>query len=179
MLFFFSRPLIFRDLVFIVFSCLTWFTMAWASEMIRDDSNDVRHHLSPFLQDFSNLLTDEKPDNSAQCLSKNLLLANTHPQHRRASISRPYFHHWRAARENSRPSLKNFLAFSPRLGRANEDDETLQFLDSEFFGLSIFGRINEKKYSIVYEDSNKICSVRLSNEDLLGEILDKVGANRN
>ena len=60
--------------------------------------------------------------NEPECIDKSDLSAMFNRE-RRASISRPYFHHWRGARENGRHSAKNQLAFSPRLGkRAVEDD---------------------------------------------------------
>ena len=75
--------------------------------------------------------------------------------------------------------MKNFLAFSPRLGRAMDEGDSWKSMDSDVFAVSVFGHLNEKKFTLLYEDSNKICSVQSTSEELLGDILDKVGANRN
>ena len=65
--------------------------------------------------------------NGPECIDKSDLSAMFNRE-RRASISRPYFHHWRGARENGRHAAKNQLAFSPRLGKRMVDEDDV---DSE------------------------------------------------
>ena len=72
--------------------------------------------------------------NEPECIDK-IHLSAMFDRERRASISRPYFHHWRGARENARHSAKNQLAFSPRLGkRAVDDDDDDVDNESELIG---------------------------------------------
>jgi hypothetical protein len=108
-------------------------------------------------------------------------------RNRRASISRPYFHHWRQSRDNNRYISKNLLAFSPRLGRRVNDgsikrraivEEENNSSDIDLFLLTLAGYLQEKKINIIYEDSNKICLSNAINDDLFKEILDKFDANR-
>lgn len=102
---------------------------------------------------------------------------------RRASISRPYFHHWRPARENNRYSSRNSLAFSPRLGKRSYDDEAEVAVrsvasDLDTFLVTLVAHLKGKKIDIVYEDSNKICLSQSISDALMQQVLDKVEANR-
>jgi hypothetical protein len=151
--------------------------------------DDVRQ--IPILPDDSNFLSDGKQGNDPECLSKNFLL-NILSRNRRASISRPYFHHWRASRDNSRYASKNLLAFSPRLGRRayegeNEFDmhlnkhqaeEENSSPDLDALLLTLVGHLQRKKIDIIYEDSNKICLSEPITDGLIKEILEKFDSNR-
>ena len=105
---------------------------------------------------------------------------------RRASISRPYFHHWRPARESSRYSSKNSLAFSPRLGKRSLDDEpeveeplaARSVTDLDTFLVTLVGHLKGKKIDIVYEDSTKICLSQAISDALMQQVLSKFDANR-
>ncbi len=138
-----------------------------------------------------NFLSNDKQTNDPTCLSKEFL-SNMLSRNRRASISRPYFHHWRASRDNSRYASKNFLAFSPRLGkRAYEDEnesakrqgslaveEENSSPDLDAFILALGGHLQRKNIDIVYEDSNKICLSDAINDGLIKEVLEKFDSNR-
>jgi len=112
---------------------------------------------------------------------------------RRASISRPYFHHWRPSRDNSRYISKNLLAFSPRLGkRADEDDNEADMYinkrqvegdngtpsDLDAFLANLIDHLERKKIDIVYEDSTKICFSEAISDAFIKEVLDKSYSNR-
>ena len=110
----------------------------------------------------------------------------------RASISRPYFHHWRSTRDNSRFSPKNFLAFSPRLGRGadDSDEESVHHLnkrqieeekntpDLDTFLLTLNNLLQKKKIDVIYEDATKICLSEPVTDALIKEVFDKFEANR-
>jgi hypothetical protein len=110
---------------------------------------------------------------------------------RRASISRPYFRHWRGARDNTR-YIKNLLAFSPRLGRrAYEDDDESDVLikkrqieeenvspDLDTFLINLINHLQRKKIDIVYEDPTKLCLSQAVSDGLIQEVLDKFDTNR-
>lgn len=172
-------------------------------KILHDDASETNPHVSSLSDDISLLssfVSDEKSSRASECLSKQLI-ENMFNRNRRASISRPYFHHWRAARENPRPSSKNFLAFSPRLGRqAFDDDRSVDKLNNvradeepeaekdskptpptasaDAFLITLIGHLQEKKLNIVYEDSTKICSSQVIGDDIIMEILDKMGVSQ-
>lgn len=140
-------------------------------------------------RDLSSVLS--KQNNNPECLSKNVLY-NLISRNRRASISRPYFHHWRGSRDNSRYSSKNLLPFSPRLGkRASEDDneseghlikrqaeEEINTPDLDAFLSVLTGHLQRKKIDVTYEDPSKICLSEPVNEPSMKEIWDKFESHR-
>ena len=177
--------------------------LAASFKILHDDVSETNPHMSSLSDDISLLssfVSDEKSSRSSECLSKQLI-ENMFNRNRRASISRPYFHHWRATRENARPSSKNFLAFSPRLGRkVFEDDRAVDKLNNvradeepedekdskpmppsasaDTFLITLMGHLQEKKLNIVYEDATKICSSQVIGDEIIMEILDKMGISR-
>ncbi len=144
---------------------------------------------------YSSILADgsfnNQQENGPECLAKNLFF-NMLTRHRRASISRPYFHHWRGSRDNSRYSSKNLLAFSPRLGkrageiendfdvptdkRQIEDDHGSPDLDT--FLAILAGQLQRKKIDIVYEDATKICLSEAVTDAFIKDVIDKFDTNR-
>jgi hypothetical protein len=132
-----------------------------------------------------------KQGNGPECLSKSFL-SNMLSRDRRASISRPYFSRWRGARDSTRFIPKNLLAFSPRLGKREYEDDDLSnvFIDKrqineeinspdlDTFLLSLFGHLKGKKIDIVYEDSTKVCLSQTISNTLIQEVLDKFDTNR-
>jgi len=100
-----------------------------------------------------------------ECLPKNSLY-NIISRDRRASISRPYFNHWRDSRDNSRYLSKNLLAFSPRLGKRDvEDDGFIQFL---------INYLQTKNIDIIIDDDeNKICFSETIDDGLIKEAFEK------
>ena len=163
-------------------------------EIIDDDKIDNVRQISS-APDYSSLssdiLSNGKQGNGPECLSKNLL-SNMLSRERRASISRPYFRHWRGARDNARYGSKNLLAFSPRLGkRAYEDDNESDLLinkregdeenlspDFDTFLTTLIGHLRRKKIDIVYEDSTKICLSQVVSDALIQQVVDKFDTNR-
>ncbi|CAF4585773.1 unnamed protein product [Rotaria sp. Silwood2] len=136
----------------------------------------------------SNLLSMEKKESDPECLSKDLF-SNMFYRNRRASISRPYFHHWRRARDNNRHPTKNLLAFSPRLGkRAYDNDQQSDVLinkqqlenENQLNDLDTFliGYLLGKNIDIIYEDPTKICLSQAINNDLIQEMFEKYHTNR-
>lgn len=130
--------------------------------------------------------------NSPECLSKMRLLSFLQ-RDRRASISRPYFYHWRPTRELARYSTKNSLAFSPRLGKRalsdeNEDENDLDLMnhqmalratnDLDSFLFTLVGFLKAKKIDILYEDSNKICFSQSISDGLIQQVFEKAESNR-
>ena len=98
---------------------------------------------------------------------------------RRASISRPYFQHWRPGRDNSRYSAKKSLVFSPRLGKqVYEDGNELDNVDLDTFLVNFLNHLQEKKIDIVYEDPTKICLSQSISDTLIQQILDRTFAKR-
>jgi hypothetical protein len=179
-------------------------------EIINDDQNDnklddIRQIPSssyyPLLPSTFSSFGKEK--NAPDCLSKKLL-SNMLNRDRRASISRPYFQHWRSARDNIRYPAKNFLAFSPRLGKRSYEDENESDLvinerqnreeeedednerlsktgksrDFDTFLVALIGHLQGNKINIVYEDSTKICSSQAINNALIQQVLDQIDAKR-
>jgi hypothetical protein len=126
----------------------------------------------------------EKSTNIPECLSKNYLL-NILNRNRRASISRPYFHHWRPARDNGPYLASNSLAFSPRLRkRTYEGEKDLDEADSKFVYRptdldTVMNYLQEKKIDIIYEDSTKICLSQPISDVPIQQILDKIDYRRN
>ncbi len=111
----------------------------------------------------------ETTDNIPECLSK-IQLSQLLKRDRRAFISRPYSHHWQQTRDNSRYTVKNSIAFSPRLGkRANDLDNFLPTLANQ---------LQEKQIDIVYEDSTKICLSKPISDTFLQEVLGQVDIGR-
>ena len=121
-------------------------------------------------------------EDTPQCFSK-VRLSQTLNRDRRASISRPYFHHWRQSRDNSRYIAKNSLAFSPRLGkRADENENELENADDQLvyqpvdldaFLVALIAQLQEKNIDIVYEDSTMICLSQPINDSFIQQILDQ------
>ena len=97
---------------------------------------------------------DAEPGNTPECLSKDQLLGAFNRE-RRASISRPYFSHWRPARDNRRYAAKNSLAFSPRLGKRAADVSPSADIDV-FLG-TLTDHLKAAHIDVVYEDSTQIC----------------------
>lgn len=134
----------------------------------------------------SDSLAITKDDNHGHCLSRQLFM-NMFNRNRRASISRPYFQHWRGARDN-RLTTKNLLAFSPRLGRrafdfdptADASIKKRQFEENECNDFESFlaGYLQGKNIDIIYKDSSKICLSQAVSNDFLQEFLDKFNASR-
>ena len=116
------------------------------------------------------------------------LLSNTIHRHRRALISRPYFHHWRKLRDNIRYKSRKLLAFSPRLGkRAYENDRILNSFiskrqtekDNDFNGLDTFlDYLQKQNINIVCEDTRKICFSKVLSNRVLRQILDRLNTNQ-
>ncbi|CAF2118242.1 unnamed protein product [Rotaria magnacalcarata] len=138
------------------------------------------------IPDYSSSLPDPlsvlKEENAFECLSK-VSLSKMFNRYRRASISRPYFHNWRAARENNRLASKNLLLFLPRLGKRAYEDEQKQDIvfnkqpterDNDFNDLHVFllGYLKGKNIDITYEDSTKICLTQSIDNDTIEKILD-------
>ena len=156
----------------------------------QDDTKFDDAQQMPTLSDYPsssiNFASNDKQADGQECLTKNLLL-NMLSRNRRASISRPYFHHWRASRD-SRYALKNLLAFSPRLGKrayeveneyakrqsgSIEEEENKNLSDLDAFLSTLVGHLQSKKIDIVYEDANKICLSEAIDDNLMKEILEK------
>ena len=97
---------------------------------------------------------DAEPVSTPDCLSKDQLLG-VFDRERRASISRPYFSHWRPARDNRRYAAKNSLAFSPRLGKRAADVSPSTDLDA--FLSTLNDQLKAKHIDVVHEDSTQIC----------------------
>ena len=55
---------------------------------------------------------------------------------------------------------------------------TPPFVSADTFLISLMGHLQEKKLNIVYEDSTKICSSQVIGDDIIMEILDKMGVSR-
>jgi hypothetical protein len=139
-----------------------------------------------------NILSSDEQVDGPECLSKNFL-SNMLSRNRRASISRPYFHHWRASRD-SRYALKNLLAFSPRLGKRayedvnefakrqsgsiEEEEDNNNSSDLDKFLITFLGHLQSKKIDIIYEDSNKICLSKAITDDFMKEFMEKFNNNR-
>lgn len=132
-----------------------------------------------------------KQGNAPECLSKNILF-NMISRTRRASISRPYFHHWRGSRDNSRYTSKNLLPFSPRLGKRMIEDENdfeddlikRQFDDEinspEFdaFLVVLMSYLQRKKIDIISEDASKICLSEPINEWAIRDVWERFESHR-
>lgn len=158
------------------------FSFAIGNDEEDESKNDDERDLSSVLS---------KTNNNPECLSKNLLYSLI-SRSRRASISRPYFHHWRGSRDNSRYSSKNLLPFSPRLGkRAIDDDnesegrlikhqaeEEINSPDLDAFLTVLTGHLQKKKIDVTYEDPSKICLSEPVNELSMKEIWDKFESHR-
>ncbi|UJR22116.1 hypothetical protein I4U23_025180 [Adineta vaga] len=163
--------------IFIFIISLTIIKTIILADLINDEAKQISSSSLPF----------QKPANMPECLSKNQL-SNMLNRDRRASISRPYFHHWRPARDSTRYSAKNSLAFSPRLGKRSYEDEqesdesnnkfAYRSVDLETFLAILTGHLQEKKIHIVYEDSTKICLSQSISDSLIQQLLDKIDANR-
>ncbi|CAF1418972.1 unnamed protein product [Adineta ricciae] len=146
-------------------------------EVKSDEPRQVPVLVSPF----------RKQTSMPECLSKTQLL-NMLNRDRRASISRPYFHYWRSARDNGRYSLKSSLAFSPRLGKrstsgeqeADHSDNKLAYrsADLDALLLTLIGHLQGKNIDIVYEDSTKICLSQSISDVLIQQVLDKFDTHR-
>ncbi|CAF3737143.1 unnamed protein product [Rotaria sordida] len=177
-------------LVFIYLLTLTSFQIISSFEIINTGQNeknldDIRRSSSLLSSDF---LSFEQKESDPECLPKNLF-SNMLDRNQRASISRPYFQHWRRARDNNRYTTKNSLAFSPRLGkRTYEDDQRLVVLmnkqqlenEHELNDLNTFliGYLLRKNIDIIYEDQTTICLSQSISNDLVQEILEKYQMHR-
>ena len=102
----------------------------------------------------------------------------------RASISRPYFQHWRAAREMPRIINGKSLPFSPRLGKRNLNDD--QFFEKKYaedsasyshYSLTVDGIIGDDQLNVVYEDPKRICISKLTIGDGFEDLLKKFNMN--
>jgi len=120
----------------------------------------------------SDSLSIEQEGNGPECLSKNLFWNILHHRDRRASISRPYFHHWAGSRDGAR-----YLPFSSRLGkRSYEDENKLSDLDTF---LVILGRqLQRKQIDIIYKDSTNICLSQAVSDAFIQEVIEKFNAYR-
>ncbi len=114
---------------------------------------------------------------SRECLSKTQL-SQILKRDRRASISRSYFHHWQQTRDNSRYTVKNSLAFSPRLGKRADDTLVYRSNDFDNFLIILAGQLQEKQIDIVYEDSTKICLSQPISDTFIQEIIGQVDRSR-
>jgi hypothetical protein len=131
-------------------------------------------------------LLGEQP-NTAECLSKDQL-AKLLNRDRRASISRPYFRHWRQTRGNIRYSTTDSLVFSSRLGkRAYENENPLDHVDQKFVARSIdfntflvtfADHLQDKQIDILYEDPIKICLSQPINDAFIQQVLEKIAPTR-
>jgi hypothetical protein len=151
---------------------------------INDDQNENKFN-EILLSSYYSSVPLEKQANTLQCLLKNQL-SKIINRDRRASISRPYFQHWRQARDHTRYSAKNALAFSPRLGKRVCENK-LDNVDNKFTDRSIelnnflvpfADHLQEKKIDIVYEDSTKICLSQPISDEFIQQVLDKVDISR-
>jgi hypothetical protein len=151
---------------------------------INDDQNENKSDKISSLSYYSSVPL-EKQTNTPQSLSKTQL-SKIINRNRRASISRPYFQHWRQTRDHSRYLAKNAFAFSPRLGKRvyenkldNVDNKfTDRLIDLNIFFLSFAGHLQEKQIDIVYEDSTKICLSQLISDGFIQQVLDKADISR-
>jgi hypothetical protein len=142
------------SLVFLLLITLTYIQTIFSLDTIND--NQIENNKFDEIRQIP--LSLEKQTNAPECLLKSQL-SKIINRDRRASITRPYFQHWRLTRDNSRYSTKNSLAFSPRLGkRAYENDN----VDNKF----------------VYEDSTKICLSQPISDALIQQVLGKVDTIR-
>ncbi|CAF4119594.1 unnamed protein product [Rotaria socialis] len=156
-----------------------------SNDQRENNSDDLDQILS--VPDYSSSRSDSlsavEKENAPECLSK-ISLSEAFNRNRRASISRPYFYHWRAARENNRPTSKNVLPFSSRLGKRAYEDKQKQDIvinkqqterDNEFNDVLPFllGYLTGKNIDITYEDSTKICLTQSIDNGMIQEILGK------
>ena len=174
-------------LVSILLITLTIIQTIYSFNVINDDQ--IESKLDEIRQVPSSAYISSLPllrqTNAPECLSKTEL-SNMVNRERRASISRPFFSHWRPVRD--RYSTKNLLAFSPRLGRRSYEDEneldnvenklTHRSTDLGNFLVTLVSYLRGKNIDIVYEDSNKICLSQSISDVLIQEILDKLDVNR-
>jgi hypothetical protein len=176
-------------------------SMVASFTVLHDDMSEMNPRTSSSLSDdislLSSLVSDEKSSRASDCLSKQAI-ENMFDRSRRASISRPYFHHWRGTRENVRPPSRNFLAFSPRLGRkvldTDHSADTINTVrgegepedakpmppaaSAEHFLITLLGHLQKNKIDIIYEDSTKICSSQVIGKDIIMDILEKMGVGQ-
>ena len=157
------------DCLFLVVVCLLLlvFTQMIFSLAISNDEQDEMK-----FEDERDLSTStaKQGGNVPDCLSKNVLYKLI-SRNRRASISRPYFHHWRGSRDNSRYTSKNLLPFSPRLGKRAADDENdsenelnkrqfddeINSPDFDTFLAILMSYLQRKNIDILSEDASQIC----------------------
>jgi hypothetical protein len=170
---------------------LTIIDTIFSLEMIADDDDQTENKLDEIRQIPSSSYYSPSPFarqiNPPECLLKSQLSNMLHRE-RRASISRPYFQHWRSARDNGRYSAKNSLAFSPRLGKRAYEDENesdnvdhrlaSRSTDFESFLVTLVSHLQGKKIDVVYEDSTKICLSQPISDVVLQQVLDKFDINR-
>ncbi|UJR27108.1 hypothetical protein I4U23_008407 [Adineta vaga] len=130
----------------------------------------VRNELQSEPLSFSS--TSER--NDPECISKKLL-SNFINRNRRASISRPYFQHWRGSRDEDRYGSKSFWAYSPRLGKRaynNNYDQQMKPADLQTLLAFLNDNLLEQPIDIVYADSTTICFSRSINDAFIREILE-------
>jgi hypothetical protein len=172
-------------LVFIFLISLVYNQMIFSLKTTDNVENENR--IDEFQQIPSSFESLREQTNIPQCLLKSPL-SQVLNRNRRASISRPYFHHWRQTRDNRRYVAKNSLAFSPRLGKRtyiNENeldngDETLVYrsIDHDNFLVNFSAQLLEKQIDIVYEDSTKICLSQPINDAFIKQIFDEIDISR-
>lgn len=126
----------------------------------------------------------EEKEDTRKCLPKNLLF-NALTRNRRASISRPYFHHWRSARENNRHLAKIAAELTPKSNKraVYEDDQVFNVLaneqqvqrSSQLSDFEVFLRdyLNEKNIDIAYEDTTILCLEQPFNDVLIQDIVNE------
>jgi hypothetical protein len=125
----------------------------------------------------SDSLSIEQEGNGPECLSKNLFWNILHHRDRRASISRPYFHHWPGSRDGTRYLAKNLLTFSSRLGKRSYEDEH-KLSDFDTFLAILVRQLQRKQIDIIYEDSTNICLSQAVSDAFIQEVIDKFNAYR-
>ena len=129
-----------------------------------------------------NLRLDNQPK-SPQCMSK-IELTQMLRRERRASISRPYFQHWRQNRDTNRRAPKLSLAFSPRLGKRAVEDENLidnnqvNLNDLNNFLTAFLDYLQDNQIDIVYEDATKVCFSQAITDETLQQIFNDIEQNR-
>ena len=137
--------------------------------------------LSPSSCSTRDFATLEKPENSLECIPKDLF--NIIHRNRRASISRPYFHHWRKSRDNIHHTSRQSLASSPRLDKRAYENYGMpsSFIskrqtekDNGFNGLDAFlDYLQKQNIDVVCEDTKRICFSKVLSSDLLRQALDQ------
>ncbi|CAF1409634.1 unnamed protein product [Adineta ricciae] len=146
-------------------------------------SNTVKMVLILFLafvliQCITSLPSTPLEEKDPACIAKKWL-SNTMDRNRRASISRPYFQHWRGSREDIRFGLKPMIAYSPRLGKRSYDYQPATVsADVPSLLTDVVDHITEEPAEVVYEDSTIICFSSPISDALMQELLGKHHVNQ-